>query len=114
MKLEKDKVKSLFILANFEVKHEHQLQNQYWPVVPNYYDLIMDNPWWLLMTQYGYIKIGTRKRVIEIDWTETAYRGIITDDNVTKTDTYVLAWTIDDCLKYLTMLNKQLASITII
>ena len=109
--MKKEMVEALFTLAGFEVKHMHKLQNPYWPEVPNYYDLIIDNPWWLVMTQYGYIKIGPRKRVVSIEWNETAYRGIITEDDVTKADALVYSYSQTDSLKYLTELATRLAAL---
>ena len=54
-----------------------------------------------MRTPYGLMRIGYRKRVIEIDWSDTDIRGLVTDDAVTKTVTLVHAWSDEDVIKYL-------------
>ena len=58
-------------------------------------------PAWLVLTAFGPVEIGWRKRVIAIDWRETRVRAIVTADSTTKTETMVHAWTEDDALRYL-------------
>ena len=33
------------------------------------------DPWWLVKTKWGLIKMGWRKRVADIDWSDTPYRA---------------------------------------
>lgn len=101
MKLEE--AKALFLLAGFEVKNFHQIENQYWPDA--YVELRKENPWWLVETTFGLIKIGWRKRVISISWESLPFRGVITDDSVTKDDTMVHAYSLSTALLYLTNLR---------
>lgn len=102
-------VKSLFQLAGFEILDLYELMNQYWPKnETRYYELIIENSWWLIITKYGLIKIGPRKRVISIDWSKTCLTKIITTDETTKNLTLVHAWTIEKALEYLKTLNQEL------
>ena len=65
------------------------------------------SPAWLVKTSYGLIQIGWRKRVIAIEWSDTPIRTIVTDDNVTKSDTMVHAWSEETALKYLKALTAS-------
>lgn len=103
----------LFEMAGFEVKSVHELPNGYWP--PAYTDLREKYPWWLMETDIGLVKIGWRKRVIQISWTDTAYRGTVTDDDTTKNEDMVHAWGYSQALAYLAALclnARQAASQT--
>jgi hypothetical protein len=59
------------------------------------------DPWWLVRTPAGLVQIGWRKRVINIDWSDTDVRTVVTSDDVTKTETYVHAWSEAKALEYL-------------
>lgn len=101
-------MKALFLLAGFDVESFYKLANDYWPDHPDYADIRRDSPWWLVKTKYGLIKIGNRKRVTVIDWSDTQYQdemGILTNDSVTKTTDMVHAWTVAKTLEYLTALR---------
>lgn len=114
MKIEK--VKALFLLADFKVQSTYELTNQYWPEA--YVELIQKNPWWLVKTEYGLIKIGWRKRVISIDWSDTLYQAeiigesvwpnSITKDEVTRSETIVHAYSYIKALEYLSALHVRL------
>lgn len=62
-------------------------------------------PWFIVTTKVGRFKIGWRKRVISIDWSET--RGTATSDllfdkeDVTKGDKSIHAWSMDDAHRYI-------------
>lgn len=96
---------SLFEMAGFDVKSVHELPNGYWP--ESYVELRRDNPWWLMETQIGLMKIGWRKRVIQITWTDTAVRGIVTTDEVTRETDLVHAYSYAKALQYLTDLKRM-------
>jgi hypothetical protein len=62
-------------------------------------------PAWLVLTSFGLVEIGWRKRVIAIDWRETAVRALLTTDDVTISETHVHAWSEDDAVRYLRALG---------
>ena len=51
------------------------------------------------------IKIGWRKRVIEIDWKDSLNKeysaDLFPDEEVTKYDHYIHAWSIEDAKRYI-------------
>lgn len=91
---------SLFKMAGFSVINSKTITNQY--------SHTYDDPWLLIQTEYGVIIIGNRKRVIHIEWTFCEYRGIITEDEVTKMPDMVHAWGYSNALLYLTNLHKNM------
>jgi hypothetical protein len=97
-----EQAKALFLLAGFNATRFHRLENKYWPEA--YAELRRNSPWWLVITEFGPIEIGWRKRVISIDWQDTAARVEVTEDNVTKDSTSVHAWSYVKALQYLTTL----------
>ena len=104
----REEAESIVSLAGFEIRHTWELANGYWPASPRYDDV--RKPWWLFLTQVGPVRVGWRKRVLEIEWDATDLRGIVTDDNVTKGDTYVHAWSRSKAVEYLTKLRLMCAS----
>lgn len=125
--MKREEAESMLTLAGFKILHVWELVNGYWPsalrmiddrLSPDYtYPPLEDriksclhplrSPWWLLMTERGPIEIGWRKNVISIDWEATPIRAIVTDDNVTKGNTYVHAWSVPDAVRYLTALRGR-------
>jgi len=95
----------LFALAGIEVIKKWKLPNQYWGPSDE-----TQNPhcWWLVKTPAGLIEIGWRKRVIEINWSDTNVKAVITKDDVTKSETMVHAHTKEKALEYLTELRRQM------
>jgi hypothetical protein len=98
-----DQAKALFLLAGIEVERLYRLENQYWP--ESYVELRQKSPWWLAITKLGEIKMGWRKNVISINWEATPIRGIVTEDDVTKENHMVHAWSYVKALQYLTQLS---------
>ncbi len=81
-------------------------------VIPNEYCLqpcCWSLPWLLVTTKKGDIKVGWRKRVINIDWglsdIEETGHGLFPDEDVTKGDYNIHAWT---CFKAKEYLEKLL------
>jgi len=103
----KEHALALFQMAGFEVKSQHELPNGYWP--DSYVELRQKNPWWLIETEIGLVKIGWRKRVIQISWRDTPYRVTVTEDDVTKDEDLVHAWGYPKALEYLTKLKRSTA-----
>lgn len=99
-----EEVEQLFTGAGFQINRLQQIENRYWPV--SYVEQRAADPWWNVITDYGMITIGWRKRVISINWEETPIRGEVTSDNVTKTEDLVHAYSMADALTYLTELRK--------
>ncbi len=91
-------------LAGFTVSRAWELANGYWPLSP-VYDSVRQ-PWWLYMTEVGPVQIGWRKRVINIRWDATPVRVEVTDDDVTKGDDHVHAYSQEKAVEYLTVLRK--------
>lgn len=100
--MNEEQAKALFLLAGFKVTRCHRLQNKYWP--ESYVEERRNSPWWLVITEFGPIEIGWRKRVISIDWQDTAARIEVTNDDVTKDKTMVHACSYVKALQYLTTL----------
>lgn len=106
--MNEQQVRGLFELAGIVPLKLHELANGYWPNVPEYAQIRQQSPWWLVTTAFGAITIGWRKRVVSIDWTETEARTIVTNDDVTKAETMVHAWSYAKALEYLTTLREVL------
>ncbi len=100
--LTKEHLLAMFTLAKIPISKTWQIKNQYWND-PTY------NPWWLVRTPKGLIEIGWRKNVMSINWEDTPVRAIITEDQVTKEESLVHAWSVQDAIRYLTELGKLLS-----
>lgn len=116
-----EQVKAVFLLAGLEVKELFKLQNEYWPQHSDFDDIRRENPWWLVKTEFGLIKIGLRKRVINIDWKDTGvyidknakweyeyHRCPITRDDVTSWEHGLHAWGYGKAVEYLTELKLRM------
>ncbi len=99
-----DTFKGILLIAGFESKKCIELANQYWPAT--YLLKRAQDPWWMIETQYGYITIGWRKRVISIEWDFADC--IVTEDDVTKATNYVHAYKEEKAIEYLKNLRKHL------
>lgn len=96
-----EQVKAFFTVAGISVSKMWPVLNRYWG------ENNTRGPWWLVKTELGYIQLGWRKRVISIDWSDTAIRKIVTEDNVTKGMDHVHAYSEEDVVKYLKQLNNK-------
>jgi hypothetical protein len=104
--IDRETLDALLKLSQIEPIEIYELANQYWP--RTYFQLCVENSWWLVFTLAGPIVIGWRKRVISIDWSKTNIRTIITEDDVTKDETSVHAWGVGKAVAYLTTLGCQI------
>jgi hypothetical protein len=105
-----EECRAIFLLAGFEVLSLEQIPNQYWPECPNYEQIIKNNPWWIITTCHGKIKIGWRKRVISIDWSDCKKKvdhKLITVDEVTCYDGLIHAWSYGKAVEYLNQLRME-------
>lgn len=100
----REETESILSLSGLRPSAMWELANQYWPDSPEYDDA--RHPWWLARTSLGLIQIGRRKRVIAIDWRSTEVRAIVTEDQVTKEETMVHAYTTAKAVEYLTRLRQ--------
>lgn len=70
-----------------------------------------DKPWFVVTTKMGRIKIGWRKRVIEIDWADSVILStaekLFPSENVTKYDRLIHAWGVDAARRYIGVLESQ-------
>lgn len=107
MKNEND-IKALFRLAEIDVLGVWEMANQYLPRHPDHFQRIVENPWWIVKTRSGLIICGPRKRVFEVNWSDTPLRFIVTCDDVTKDECSVHAWTMPKLLEYLTALGIEI------
>lgn len=101
-------LRAIFLLAGIEIRCAHKLANGY---CGDQCEVCRKNPWWLVETQMGLIKIGWRKRVISIDWSATKIRAIITTDDCTKDESSVHAWGHAKAVEHLTNLRMIAARI---
>jgi hypothetical protein len=101
-----EQVKAIFLLAGFNVIKLHRIENKYWPLNQPYDEQRRNSPWWLVQTEFGWIEIGWRKRVISIDWEDTGIRARPTPDEVTKEDHMVHAYSEAKAVEYLKSLHE--------
>lgn len=88
--------------------------------VPNdYYKSELWNfrsPWMRVYTSWGVFLIGWRKRVIELSWEDTIFTGtaeeLFKDQNTTKSNKMIHAWSYDELQAYLIRLKDSHVSTT--
>lgn len=98
-----DEVRSMLRVAGIKYRSLYQLENRYWPKA--YVNERANSPWWLIVLDQGEIVIGWRKRVISINWSATPFRKIVTEDNVTKGEDHVHAYSMFKATEYLVSLK---------
>ena len=79
--------------------------------IPNGYSPDYIEPWYIVTTHKGPITIGWRKRVIQIDWSQSeipanAEERLFSAEDVTKGSCYIHAWGYDKAKEYI---NKLLS-----
>lgn len=103
--MSKEEMLAIFTLAGIKVLVYDELANGYWPRHPNYDAIRAASPWWLVNTELGAIRLGWRKRVIEIDWERTGLACLVTKDAVTMEPTMVHAYGYAKAVEYLIALR---------
>lgn len=104
-------MEAIFLLAGYQITQVWTLPNGYWPDAADYAEIRRNSPWWLAQTQFGPIRIGWRKRVIDIDWSGTGHKvdaGAVTPDDVTRSGTNVHAYGHGSAVNYLRNLRFAL------
>lgn len=95
----------LFHEAGFDTIHVKVIDNQY-SKDPFYYA----RPWLLVTTKKGVFKIGWRKRVINLDWSESDIKIFSEDlfrgENTTKGDRSIHCWSEEKAIEYLGKLKE--------
>lgn len=95
----------LFKKAGFDPIYVKVIENQY-SSSPYYYE----NPWLKVTTTKGLITIGWRKRVINLDWSESDIDAVAKDlfsqESTTQGDKYIHCWGEKKAIEYLTKLNS--------
>lgn len=116
--LTEEKVTALLKLAEFkQCDGIFTLVNEYFPDA--YPESIRKNPWFLVKVPQGLIKIGPRKRVIEISWTDTALRKMPPNltkpegenESITKDMACVHCWDMEQLSKRLWWLRVELENL---
>ncbi len=90
----------LFADAGFETIHVKVIDNQY-SADACYYT----NPWLIVTTRKGPITIGWRKRVINLDWSDSDItadgRELFKNEKTTKDKYYIHCWSKNKAIEYL-------------
>lgn len=108
-----EEVKAIFLLSGLGATSFYEIKNEYYSS--------SGEPWWLVRTEFGLIKIGWRKRVINIDWTDTGlvideesdgdyefHKRPISNDDTTKWESGIHAWGYAKAVEYITNLKVRL------
>lgn len=83
--------------------------------IPSGYDKQYGRPWFVVTTCIGRVKIGWRKKVINIDWSDTVVKtkaeDLFKDENVTKGSYdnyfYVHAWSYEKAKEYIDKIHAE-------
>lgn len=90
----------LFRAAGLKIKHVEVVNNQYSGDVFYY-----KYPWVIVTTEKGPLKIGWRKRVINLDWSESDIKSngevLFSEEKTTKGDRYVHCWGYNKAAEYI-------------
>lgn len=92
-------VRALCLLAGVRVLNLWQIENQYWPDA--YVEERKHSPWFLVKTPDGMLEVGWRKRVLSINWSDTPIHVVVTEDDVTKDEQMVHAYSYSKAVEYL-------------
>lgn len=96
----------LFKSAGFNTIHIEIIGNQYCSDACCY-----KYPWIIVTTKKGRIKLGWRKRVMNLDWSESDIKAIGTelfkDEKTTTGEHYIHCWGKDKAIEYLKKLNSK-------
>ena len=95
----------LFKSAGFNIVYVKIIDNQYCSDACCY-----KYPWVIVTTKKGRIKLGWRKRVMNLDWSESDIKAVGTklfkDEKTTTGECYIHCWSKDKAIEYLKKLNS--------
>jgi hypothetical protein len=95
----------LFHLAGFDFIHVETIDSEYCSKSCCY-----KFPWIIVTTPKGRIKLGWRKRVMNLDWSDSDLgidgEKMFADQNVTKGKSYIHCWGKEKAIEYLKKLNS--------
>ena len=95
----------MFRKAGFTTAELQSIPNEYC----KHYECPVCAPWFNVTTNMGTFKIGWRKRVINIDWSELnkkkSIQSLFAEEDVTKYATAIHAWGNDKAIEYLTKIH---------
>ncbi len=101
-----EELSELFKKAGFDLIHVEIIDNEYCGKACCY-----KYPWIIVTTNKGRIKLGWRKRVMNLDWSDSDLEidgmKIFKDENATKGTNYIHCWGKDKAIEYLKKLNSQ-------
>lgn len=93
--------------------HAAQLAPIHIKMIPNEYcgrHCCYGKPWFVVTTRVGPIKIGQRKRVTNIDWSESDVKStaaqLFASEEVTQGDKYIHAWNFQKAKEYLIRITQ--------
>lgn len=79
--------------------------------VPNEYMKARREPWLVVTTKIGPVKIGWRKRVINIDWSatdvEASANDLFSQENTTKGNQFIHAWGGEAASEYIRKIHEE-------
>lgn len=108
MYLHEEEFRACFLLAGLRYANVYPIENEYCGSV----GCCPEKRWFLFKTDYGLIKIGWRKRVINIDWKDTGYTANNfmepTENWITHGENFVHAYGYNQCVKFLDRLAHLL------
>ena len=101
-----EKLTEIFKLAGFDPIHVETIDSQYCSEACCY-----KYPWVIITTEKGRIKLGWRKRVMNLDWSDSDIKldgeEIFKDENVTKGKSFIHCWGTEKAIEYLKKLNSK-------
>ena len=94
------KLSTLFTDAGFKIIHVKEIDNQYSGDACYY-----ANPWVIVTTKAGLITLGWRKRVLNLDWSDSDItadgRELFKEEKTTSGERFVHCWGYDKVVEYL-------------
>ena len=103
----RDDFREAFNNAGFDIIFMEEIPNEYWgkDSVEN-----LTDPWFIVTTSVGHIKVGWRKRVIVLDWERTPIESssddLFPEEDVTHGIASIHAWGYEKLTQYLKVIKE--------